>query len=46
MRSAAEARFEAAVRSYWQVREHQAAKQVGSGKVDAGTGEQSQAAVT
>ena len=37
MRSEAEARFQAAIRSYWQVREAQAAKQVESGKVDAGS---------
>ena len=37
MSSPAEARFEAAVRSYWQVRDAQAARQVASGKVDAGT---------
>ncbi len=37
MSSPAEARFEAAIRSYWQVRDAQAAKQVASGKVDAGT---------
>lgn len=37
MSSPAEARFEAAVRSYWQVRDAQAAKQVESGKADAGT---------
>jgi hypothetical protein len=37
MSSPAEARFEAAIRSYWQVRDAQAAKQLESGKVDAGT---------
>jgi hypothetical protein len=37
MSSPAEARFETAIRSYWQVRDAQAAKQVESGKVDAGT---------
>jgi len=37
MSSPAEARFEAAVRSYWQVRDAQAAKQIEAGKVDAGT---------
>ncbi len=37
MTSPAEARFEAAIRSYWQVRDAQAAKQVASGRVDAGT---------
>ena len=37
MSSPAEARFEAAVRSYWQVRDAQAAKQIESGKADAGT---------
>jgi hypothetical protein len=37
MSSPAEARFEAAVRSYWQVRDAQAAKQISAGKVDAGT---------
>ena len=37
MSSPVEARFEAAIRSYWQVRDAQAAKQSASGKVDAGT---------
>jgi hypothetical protein len=37
MSSPAEARFEAAIRSYWQVRDAQAAKQIAAGKLDAGT---------
>jgi hypothetical protein len=37
MSSPAEARFEAAIRSYWQVRDAQATKQLESGKADAGT---------
>jgi hypothetical protein len=37
MSSPDEARFEAAIRSYWQVRDAQAAKQLESGRVDAGT---------
>lgn len=37
MSSPPEARFEAAIRSYWQVRDTQAAKQVAAGKTDAGT---------
>lgn len=37
MKSVAEQRFRAAIRSYWQVRDAQAAKQIESGKVDAGT---------
>jgi hypothetical protein len=37
MSSPAEARFEAAIRSYWQVRDAQAAKQLAGGKTDAGT---------
>lgn len=37
MSSPAEARFEAAVRAYWQVRDAQAAKQIASGRADAGT---------
>jgi hypothetical protein len=37
MSSPAEARFETAIRSYWQVRDDQAARQLASGKTDAGT---------
>ena len=37
MSSPVEERFEAAVRSYWQVRNAQAAKQIASGRMDAGT---------
>src|SRR6185437_15344175 len=37
MDSPVEARFEDAIRHYWQVREAQTAKQIASGKVDAGT---------
>jgi hypothetical protein len=37
MDSPVEARFEDAIRNYWQVREAQTAKQVASGKLDAGT---------
>ncbi len=37
MSTPAEARFEAAIRSYWQVRDAQTAKQAAGGKVDAGT---------
>ncbi len=36
MSTPAEARFEAAIRSYWQVRDAQTAKQAAGGKVDAG----------
>ncbi len=37
MSSAAESAFETAIRSYWQVRDAQAAKQAASGKLDAGS---------